>query len=139
MATFFFFKQKTAYGMRISDWSSDVCSSDLVLSRSIAEQAIFPAVDPLDSTSRILDATVVGDEHYQVARRVQETLQSYKSLQEIIAILGMDELSEEDKLTVTRARKLQRFRSEEHTSELPSLMRISYAVFCLKKKNQTTT
>ena len=83
-----------------------------VLSRQIAELGIYPAVDPLDSTSRILDPRIVGDEHYQIARRVQETLQSYKSLQEIIAILGMDELSEEDKLTVTRARKIQRFLSQ---------------------------
>ena len=83
-----------------------------VLSRQIAELGIYPAVDPLDSTSRILDARVVGDEHYETARRIQETLQSYKSLQEIIAILGMDELSEEDKLTVMRARKIQRFMSQ---------------------------
>lgn len=80
-----------------------------VLSRSIAELGIFPAVDPLDSTSRILDPQVIGDEHYAVARQVQEILQKYKSLQDIIAILGMDELSEEDKLTVARARKVQRF------------------------------
>ena len=83
-----------------------------VLSRSLAELGIYPAVDPLDSTSRILDPTIVGEEHYQVARRVQEVLQSYKSLQDIIAILGMDELSEEDKLTVSRARKIQRFLSQ---------------------------
>jgi F-type H+-transporting ATPase subunit beta len=83
-----------------------------VLSRQIAELGIYPAVDPLDSTSRILDPRVVGDEHYQTARRVQEILQSYKSLQDIIAILGMDELSEEDKLTVARARKIQRFLSQ---------------------------
>jgi F-type H+-transporting ATPase subunit beta len=82
------------------------------LSRSIAEKGIYPAVDPLDSTSRILDPRVVGDEHYQVARRVQTILQKYKSLQDIIAILGMDELSEEDKLTVARARKIQRFLSQ---------------------------
>src|SRR3546814_4881707 len=169
----FFFKQKTAYELRISDWSSDVCSSDLagsevsallgripsavgypptlgtdrgalqeritttkkgsitsvqaiyvpaddltdpapatafshldattVLSRQIAELGIYPAVDPLDSTSRILDPRVVGEEHYQTARDVQRVLQTYKSLQEIIAILGMDELSEEDKLTVARS------------------------------------
>src|SRR3546814_606018 len=161
--------------MRISDWSSDVCSSDLllgripsavgyqptlatdmgtlqeritttkkgsitsvqaiyvpaddltdpapatsfahldattVLSRQIAELGIYPAVDPLDSTSRILDPQVVGEEHYQVAREVQRILQSYKALQDIIAILGMDELSEEDKLTVSRARKIQRFMSQ---------------------------
>jgi F-type H+-transporting ATPase subunit beta len=83
-----------------------------VLSRQIAELGIYPAVDPLDSTSRILDPRIVGDEHYAVARRVQEILQSYKSLQDIIAILGMDELSEEDKLTVARARKIQRFLSQ---------------------------
>ncbi len=83
-----------------------------VLSRQIAELGIFPAVDPLDSTSRILDPRVVGEEHYQVARDVQRVLQSYKSLQDIIAILGMDELSEEDKLTVARARKIQRFLSQ---------------------------
>ena len=83
-----------------------------VLSRQIAELGIYPAVDPLDSTSRILDPGVVGDEHYAVARRVQETLQRYKALQDIIAILGMDELSEEDKLTVARARKIQRFLSQ---------------------------
>src|SRR6201991_1641204 len=80
-----------------------------VLSRDIAAQAIFPAVDPLDSTSRIMDPLVIGDEHYAVARRVQEILQQYKQLKDIIAILGMDELSEEDKLTVARARKISRF------------------------------
>ena len=83
-----------------------------VLSRQIAEIGIYPAVDPLDSTSRILDPRVVGDEHYRVARDVQRILQAYKSLQDIIAILGMDELSEEDKLTVARARKIQRFLSQ---------------------------
>ncbi len=83
-----------------------------VLSRQIAELGIYPAVDPLDSTSRILDPRVVGDEHYRVAREVQKILQTYKSLQDIIAILGMDELSEEDKLTVARARKIQRFLSQ---------------------------
>ncbi len=83
-----------------------------VLSRSIAEKGIYPAVDPLDSTSRILDPQVVGDEHYQTARRVQEVLQRYKALQDIIAILGMDELSEEDKLVVARARKVERFLSQ---------------------------
>ena len=83
-----------------------------VLSRQIAELGIYPAVDPLDSTSRILDPMVVGEEHYNVAREVQRILQSYKSLQDIIAILGMDELSEEDKLTVARARKIQRFLSQ---------------------------
>ncbi len=83
-----------------------------VLSRQIAELGIYPAVDPLDSTSRILDPKFIGDEHYQVARDVQEILQKYKDLQDIIAILGMDELSEEDKLTVMRARKIQRFLSQ---------------------------
>ncbi len=83
-----------------------------VLSRQIAEIGIYPAVDPLDSTSRILDPRIVGDEHYRVARDVQKILQAYKSLQDIIAILGMDELSEEDKLTVARARKIQRFLSQ---------------------------
>jgi F-type H+-transporting ATPase subunit beta len=83
-----------------------------VLSRQIAELGIYPAVDPLDSTSRILDPRVVGEDHYQTAREVQQILQTYKSLQEIIAILGMDELSEDDKLTVVRARKIQRFLSQ---------------------------
>ncbi len=83
-----------------------------VLSRQIAELGIYPAVDPLDSTSRILDPRIVGEEHYRVARSVQKILQTYKSLQDIIAILGMDELSEEDKLTVARARKIQRFLSQ---------------------------
>jgi F-type H+-transporting ATPase subunit beta len=83
-----------------------------VLSRQIAELGIYPAVDPLDSTSRILDPRVVGDAHYKVAREVQQILQSYKSLQDIIAILGMDELSEADRLTVARARKIQRFLSQ---------------------------
>lgn len=90
-----------------------------VLSRQIAELGIYPAVDPLDSTSRILDPRIVGEEHYQVARAVQEVLQTYKSLQDIIAILGMDELSEEDKLTVARARKIQRFLSQPfHVAEV---------------------
>ena len=80
-----------------------------VLSRKIAEQGIYPAVDPLGSNSRILEAAIVGDEHYRIARRVQETLQKYNELQDIIAILGMEELGDEDKLTVTRARKIQRF------------------------------
>ena len=83
-----------------------------VLSRSIAELGIYPAVDPLDSTSRILDPHVLGEEHYAVARGVQEVLQKYKDLQDIIAILGMEELSDEDKLTVSRARKIQRFLSQ---------------------------
>jgi F-type H+-transporting ATPase subunit beta len=90
-----------------------------VLSRSIAELGIFPAVDPLDSTSRALDPRVVGEEHYRVAREVQRILQTYKSLQDIIAILGMDELSEEDKLVVARARKIQRFLSQPfHVAEV---------------------
>ncbi len=83
-----------------------------VLSRSIAEKGIYPAVDPLDSTSRMLDPRVVGEEHYAVARQVQSMLQKYKSLQDIIAILGMDELSEDDKMTVARARKIERFMSQ---------------------------
>ena len=83
-----------------------------VLSRAIAEKGIYPAVDPLDSSSRMLDPRIVGEEHYQVARRVQEILQRYKALQDIIAILGMDELSEDDKLTVARARKIERFMSQ---------------------------
>jgi F-type H+-transporting ATPase subunit beta len=90
-----------------------------VLSRSIAEMAIFPAVDPLDSTSRALDPRIVGEEHYKIARDVQSTLQTYKSLQDIIAILGMDELSEEDKKVVARARKIQRFLSQPfHVAEV---------------------
>jgi F-type H+-transporting ATPase subunit beta len=89
-----------------------------VLSRDIAAQAIFPAVDPLDSTSRIMDPLVIGEEHYTVARRVQEVLQQYKALKDIIAILGMDELSEDDKLIVARARKIQRFLSQPfHVAE----------------------
>jgi F-type H+-transporting ATPase subunit beta len=83
-----------------------------VLSRAIVEQGIYPAVDPLDSTSTMLDPNIVGEDHYLVARGVQNTLQKYKDLQDIIAILGMDELSEEDKLTVSRARKIQRFLSQ---------------------------
>ena len=83
-----------------------------VLSRKIVEQGIYPAVDPLASTSRMLEADIVGEEHYRVARKVQSILQRYQELQDIIAILGMDELSEEDKLTVTRARKLQKFLSQ---------------------------
>jgi F-type H+-transporting ATPase subunit beta len=90
-----------------------------VLSRGIAEKGIYPAVDPLDSNSRMLDPRIVGDEHYAVARRVQEILQRYKGLQDIIAILGMDELSEEDKITVTRARKIERFMSQPfHVAEV---------------------
>ena len=83
-----------------------------VLSRAIAELGIYPAVDPLDSTSRLMDGNIIGMDHYLTARRVQEILQEYKSLQDIIAILGMDELSEEDKLTVARARRLQKFLSQ---------------------------
>jgi F-type H+/Na+-transporting ATPase subunit beta len=90
-----------------------------VLSRQIAELGIYPAVDPLDSTSRVLTAAIVGEEHYTVARDVQRILQTYKSLQDIIAILGMDELSEDDKLTVARARKIQRFLSQPfHVAEV---------------------
>ena len=90
-----------------------------VLSRQIAELGIYPAVDPLDSSSRMLDPRIVGDRHYEIARSVQEVLQQYKSLQDIIAILGMDELSEEDKLTVARARKIQRFLSQPfHVAEV---------------------
>ena len=89
-----------------------------VLSREIASQGIYPAVDPLDSTSRILSPETVGEEHYQVARSVQRVLQRYKELQDIIAIMGMDELSEADKLTVNRARKVQRFLSQPfHVAE----------------------
>ena len=84
----------------------------VVLSRQIAEFGIYPAIDPLDSTSRQLDPLIIGEEHYRVARRVQETLQRYKELKDIIAILGMDELSEEDKSTVRRARKIERFLSQ---------------------------
>jgi F-type H+-transporting ATPase subunit beta len=84
----------------------------VVLSRSIAELGIYPAVDPLDSTSRQLDPLIVGQEHYETTRAVQQVLQRYKELQDIIAILGMDELSEEDKLTVRRARKIQRYLSQ---------------------------
>jgi F-type H+-transporting ATPase subunit beta len=90
-----------------------------VLSRQIAELGIYPAVDPLDSTSRMLDPRIIGEDHYRVARDVQRVLQTYKSLQDIIAILGMDELSEEDKLTVARARKIQRFLSQPfHVAEV---------------------
>ena len=90
-----------------------------VLSRQIAELGIYPAVDPLDSSSRALDPSVVGEKHYTTAREVQRVLQAYKGLQDIIAILGMDELSEEDKLTVARARKIQRFLSQPfHVAEV---------------------
>jgi len=89
-----------------------------VLSRAIAEQGLYPAVDPLDSSSRVLQPGVVSDEHYQTATRVQEILQRYKDLQDIIAILGIDELSDEDKVVVTRARKIQRFLSQPfHVAE----------------------
>ena len=91
----------------------------VVLSRQIAELGIYPAVDPLDSTSRILDASYIGDEHYQTARQSQQILQKYKELQDIIAILGMEELSDEDKITVARARKIQRFLSQPfHVAEV---------------------
>merc|ERR1719432_375575 len=90
-----------------------------VLSRGIAEKGIHPAVDPLDSTSRIMDPNVIGAEHYAVARGVQKVLQDYKALQDIIAILGMDELSEDDKMTVARARKIERFLSQPfHVAEI---------------------
>lgn len=98
-----------------------------VLSRSIAELGIYPAVDPLESTSRALDPQIVGEEHYRVAVGIQELLQNYKDLQDIIAILGMDELSDEDKLTVNRARRVQRFLSQpfavaEQFTGLPGVM-----------------
>jgi F-type H+-transporting ATPase subunit beta len=83
-----------------------------VLSRQIVDKGIYPAVDPLDSTSRILDPNIVGDEHYNVAKRVKEILQTYKDLQDIISILGMDELSDQDKITVSRARKIEKFLSQ---------------------------
>ena len=90
-----------------------------VLNRKISEKGIYPAVDPLDSSSRLLDPGIVGDEHYEVARRVQETLQKYKDLQDIIAILGMDELSDEDKMVVARARRIERFLSQPfHVAEV---------------------
>src|SRR5262249_56664970 len=90
-----------------------------VLSRDIAAKGIYPAVDPLDSTSRMLSPMIVGEEHYNIARQVQQVLQRYKALQDIIAILGMDELSEEDKLTVARARKIERFLSQPfHVAEV---------------------
>merc|ERR1712161_20265 len=90
-----------------------------VLSRGIAELGIYPAVDPLDSTSRMLDARIIGEKHYSVARNTQKLLQDYKGLQDIIAILGMDELSEDDKLVVSRARKVQKFMSQPfHVAEV---------------------
>ena len=113
--------------------------ANTVLSRKIVEQGIYPAVDPLESSSRILEADIVGEEHYNVARRVQEILQKYKELQDIIAILGMEELSDEDKLTVTRARKVQRFLSQpfhvaENFTGIPGKYVISHAllicIFC---------
>ena len=98
-------------------FSGDVAS--VTIPGTEGEMGIYPAVDPLDSTSRVLSPAVVGQEHYETARRVQETLQKYKSLQDIIAILGMDELSEEDKLIVARARKIQRFLSQPfHVAEV---------------------
>jgi F-type H+-transporting ATPase subunit beta len=91
----------------------------VVLSRKLVEKGIYPSVDPLDSTSRILDAAYIGDEHYEVARQVQIILQKYTELQDIIAILGIDELSDEDKITVSRARKLERFLSQPfHVAEV---------------------
>jgi F-type H+-transporting ATPase subunit beta len=91
----------------------------VVLSRKLVEKGIYPSVDPLDSTSRILDAAYIGDEHYLVARQVQQILQKYTELQDIIAILGIDELSDEDKITVARARKLERFLSQPfHVAEV---------------------
>jgi F-type H+-transporting ATPase subunit beta len=91
----------------------------VVLSRQLVELGIYPSVDPLDSTSRILDAAYIGDEHYQTSRQVQQILQKYKELQDIIAILGIDELSDEDKITVGRARKIQRFLSQPfHVAEV---------------------
>merc|ERR1712107_630304 len=95
-----------------ADDLTDPAPATTVLSRSVAERGIYPAVDPLDSTSRIMDPNIIGHEHYGVARGVQKILQDYKSLQDIIAILGMDELSEEDKLKVARARKIERFLSQ---------------------------
>merc|ERR1711968_403071 len=93
--------------------------ANTVLSRAISELGIYPAVDPLDSTSRMLDPRIVGDEHYEVARQTQKILQDYKGLQDIIAILGMDELSEDDKITVARARKVQKFMSQPfHVAEI---------------------
>merc|ERR1712072_1554704 len=93
--------------------------ANTVLSRAISELGIYPAVDPLDSTSRMLDPRIVGDEHYDIARQTQKILQDYKGLQDIIAILGMDELSEDDKITVARARKVQKFMSQPfHVAEI---------------------
>ena len=107
-----------------------------VLSRDIASQGIYPAVDPLDSTSRILSPETVGEEHYQVARSVQRVLQRYKELQDIIAIMGMDELSEEDKLTVSRARKVQRFLSQSFS--VACLLYTSYRRWCCSDRRYRT-
>ena len=109
----FLIKDNYLYCVNESQWLNVFAMShDALLSQGIAELGIYPAVDPLDSTSRIMDPNVIGKDHYQIARGVQKILQDYKSLQDIIAILGMDELSEEDKLTVSRARKIQRFLSQ---------------------------
>ena len=97
---------------RVRELRGKDCPNDRSIWRQLAELGIYPAVDPLDSTSRILDPRIVGEEHYGVAREVQRILQRYKELQDIIVILGMEELSEEDKLSVTRARKIQRFLSQ---------------------------
>jgi F-type H+-transporting ATPase subunit beta len=110
-----------------------------VLSRPISELGIYPAVDPLDSTSRILDARYIGDEHYQVAQRVKNILQRYKDLQDIIAILGIDELSEEDRVTVNRARRIQRFLSqnlfvaEQFTGQAGSFVPIAETIDSFKR------
>merc|ERR1712039_107071 len=98
--------------VQFDDGLPEILNATTVLSRGVAERGIYPAVDPLDSTSRIMDPNVIGAEHYGVARDVQKLLQDYKSLQDIIAILGMDELSEEDKIKVARARKVERFLSQ---------------------------
>ena len=109
------------------------------MSRKIAELGIYPAVDPLDSTSRILTPTVLGDKHYNTAQRVKEILQRYKELQDIIAILGMDELSEEDKLTVSRARRVQRFLSQPfHVAEQFTGLKGSVG-FLLKTPSKVST
>jgi F-type H+-transporting ATPase subunit beta len=100
-----------------------------VLSRAITEKGIYPAVDPLDSTSRILDPKYIGDEHYNVAREVQRILQRYKELQDIIAILGIDELSEEDKVTVQRARRIERFLSHPMEETISSFKAITEGKF----------
>ncbi len=115
-----------------------------VLTRDIAAQAIFPAVDPLDSTSRIMDPLVIGEEHYTIARRVQEILQQYKALKDIIAILGMDELSEDDKLVVARARKIQRFLSQplhvaEHSPTCPACSSASRTPSARSRRSSTAS